>query len=239
MAFQTKTTPFERDFKDVKDYFPRLSYTWNQEGKTWVVRGELDICDVEGVYWNTFDIAILVPEAYPYCVPIIIERSEIIPRDIDWHISKEGICCVDSDNSLLAMSKRGINLKDFLSDKIYNYFANQLYKLQEREYAGEEYKHFTEGTIQYYIEELRIPSIEHILVFLNKILSKGDLTRNKLCPCGSGRKIKKCHEKEIDTIKSFGRSKIEKDFIKIKKHKATSQICGTFNEPVIFIPQDN
>jgi len=86
---------FERDFIEVANSFPKLEASWNAKLKMWLITGELDICDIKGVYWNTFNIVIAVPQNYPYCVPIVIEKSILIPRDIDWHISEEGICCLD------------------------------------------------------------------------------------------------------------------------------------------------
>ncbi|KFF16937.1 hypothetical protein [Flavobacterium hydatis] len=217
MDLGKKCSLFERDFGEVKESFPKLSYGRNRKNKIWIISGELDICDVKGNYWNTFDIKMIVPESYPYCVPIVLEISEIIPRNIDWHISENGICCLDFDNNLILLSRHGINLRDFITKKIYPFFANQLYKLQVDKYAGEEYKHYIEGLIQYYIEDLKIPTIENIVVFLEQILNKKDLTRNRLCPCKSGEKIKNCHEKIIETIKTIGREKISSDLAKIKK----------------------
>ncbi len=217
MDLAKKNSQFERDFTQVRDSFPKLVYSWNKKHKFWVISGELDICDVKGVYWNSFNIGILVYETYPYCVPVVFERSEITPRDIDWHISKEGICCLDSENKLLAMSRFGINIKDFIAEKIYPYFANQLFKLEENVYAGAEYRHFTDGVIQYYLEDLKIPSPDNILIFLEMILNHKDLTRNRMCPCNGGKKIKNCHQKQIETIKSIGREKIIKDFQSISR----------------------
>jgi hypothetical protein len=211
-----KNNPFERDFLEVRDYFPKLDYGRNRKSKIWIISGEIDICDVKGNYLNTFDIKIIVPDSYPYCVPVVLEKSEIIPRDIDWHISKNGICCLDSDNNLLVMSRFGINIKEFIAQKIYTFFANQLYKLQEHKYAGDEYLHHVDGIIQYYIEDLKIPTVEYVIVFLEQILNKKDLTRNKLCPCGTNKKIKNCHEKTIETIKTIGREKMTSDLKEIK-----------------------
>lgn len=209
---------FERDFIIAKERFPKLQYRWCTKIKTWVIVGELDICDMAGSYWNTFRIAMLVPSSYPYCVPIVIERSDIVPRDIDWHISPEGECCVDAEHSLLAMSKMGINLGDFIAEKVYSYFANQVHKLESQEYAGAEYAHHTAGIIQYYIEELNIPSAEAILKTLKQIFNKQSLGRNDRCPCGSSLKLKNCHKKDIQTIKSFGKVKIQEDIKDIDKY---------------------
>ncbi|SDF43802.1 SEC-C motif-containing protein [Mucilaginibacter pineti] len=209
---------FERDFITAKERFPKLKYGWDAKIKMWVITGELDICDTAGVYWNTFQIAMLVPRGYPYCVPIVAERSDIVPRDIDWHISPEGICCLDTDNSLIAMSKSGINVGDFIAEKVYTFFANQIHKLESKQYAGAEYAHHTAGVIQYYVEELNIPSAEAAIQILKKVLNKQGLSRNDRCPCGSGLKVKSCHETGIETIKSFGPVKIKKDIENIEKH---------------------
>lgn len=209
---------FERDFALAKERFPKMSYRWNAELQMWVITGDLDICDTVGIYWNTFKITMLVPRGYPYCVPIVAERSHIIPRDINWHISPEGVCCLDADHSLIALSKKGIKLADFIAKKVYPFFANQLHKLESQTYAGTEYAHYTAGVIQYYLEELNLPSPDNILQTLTKVLTKESLGRNGKCVCGSGLKIKFCHENEIEIIKSFGSFKIKEDLESIQSY---------------------
>ncbi len=213
---------FERDFAVAKERFPKLRYGWNAQLKMWVITGDLDICDTAGAYWNTFQITMLVPCGYPYSIPVVAERSIIIPRHIDWHISPEGLCCLDAEHSLIALSKRGIYLGDFIAEKVYTFFANQIHKLECKEYAGAEYAHHTAGVIQYYIEELNMPSVEATLQTLTQIFNKQGLGRNDKCPCGSHLKLKVCHDKAIETIKSFGRSQIKKDIEIIQVHIASA-----------------
>jgi len=202
---------FERDFEAVQERFPKLRYSWSKKLKCWIIAGELDICDTIGIYWDTFDIFILVPSAYPYCVPLLIENSEIIPRDIDWHITSKGFCCYDVDQNLTVMSKKGINLSSFIADKIYSYFANQLYKLKENKYAGSEYAHHLQGVIQYYIEQHQLTNETTVINLLTAIATKTSILRNELCPCGSNRKVKNCHLKSIEDIKTLGQEKIRFD----------------------------
>lgn len=210
-----KLSRFEKDFHIAQNRFPKLNYRWDKKNRQWVIAGQLDICDTKGVYWDTFDIRIFVPQSYPFCVPILIERSKIIPRDIDWHISQGGVCCYDIEHNLIAMSKRGINLVDFIATKIYPYFANQLYKKAEKKYAGSEYAHYLSGVIQYYCEEHHLQNEKSIINLLQCILDKSGITRNDKCPCGSGMKTKHCHQSSIDTIKSLGYTKIKADLNEI------------------------
>jgi len=217
MILNKNKSLFERDFIVAKDRFPKLDYGWNAEIKMWVITGELDICDVEGIYWNTFQITMLVPRGYPYCVPIVAERSTIIPREIDWHISPEGVCCLDVSHNLKAMSKLGINLTSFISEKVYSYFANQLYKLEKNKYAGTEYAHHLDGVIQYYAETHYLQNKEAIISLLQQITSKGKIGRNAPCPCGSGKKTKNCHQSSIDTLKTLGKDKLLSDLKNISE----------------------
>jgi len=207
---------FERDFKDVEMRFPKLSYSWNSKLRCWIIRGDLDIIDIDGIFWMTFNVVIGVPEKYPHCVPIVIENSKIIPRETDWHISSEGICCIDIGHNLIAMSKRGIHIFSFFIEKIYPYFANQVYKIERKEYAGKEYLHHFDGVIQYYIEEHNLPTIDCITIMLERIVLNSKIGRNENCPCLSGKKTKKCHINSIEIIKSLGKNLIEKDLSNIK-----------------------
>lgn len=210
-------SPFERDFSAVEERFPKLKYGWNKKTKSWVIRGELDICDVEGVYWNTFDIILVVPHGYPYCIPVLIENSKIIPREEDWHISKEGICCYDIEHNLIVMSQKGIMLSSFIEEKIYSYLANQLYKLEGMKYAGDEYAHRLDGVIQYYKETHHLRDASHIVAFLDALQLFPKIGRNEPCPCGSNLKVKNCHGASISTIKSLGQTKVMSDLTLIKE----------------------
>lgn len=214
-----KKSKFEKDFKAVEEFFPKLTFSWNPKSKHWIITGDLDICDTEGNYWNTFNISIFVPQNYPHCVPIVKENSSIIERNIDWHISQEGFCCVDIEHNLIIMSRKGININSFIRDKVYTFFANQLYKISEKKYAGKEYPHHLDGIIQYYIEDLNLISEEITIRFLERILSKSFVGRNHKCPCGSEKKIKECHLTSIEAIRSIGKTRIEKDLIDLRARK--------------------
>ena len=62
-----------------------------------------------------------------------------------------------------------------------------------------------------------------IIFFIEIIIKNNDLTRNRLCPCNSGKKIKKCHEKSIELIKTLGKVKILDDLKKLKIHNLKTQ----------------
>lgn len=201
----------KEDLVETENRFPKLKFNLLSGDKIGVLEGQLDICDTTGDYWDTFTIAILIPNSYPFCVPIVIERSSIIPRQIDRHISEEGVCCLDIEHRLLYLAKKGIRLSDFIATKVYPYLANQLYFREKGCYAGEEYAHFFEGIKQFYAEDLGLSDPINALCFLQLILTNCLPGRNEKCPCGSQTKYKNCHSSSIDLLRLVGKERLKKD----------------------------
>lgn len=202
----------QKDFKHAQVIFPKLKGHWDHESSCWVIKGELDVFDNNGVYWDSFKIALVVPEGYPYCVPVVIELSKKIPRQIDWHISPEGVCCVGMDHRLLWQAKRGIDLAGFIQNEVYPYFANQLYKLATGKYASGEYEHDFAGVRQFYTEDLELIDINLVIRILKGILRNEIPGRNDPCFCEK-QKYKRCavHYQRVNFLASIERERLEKD----------------------------
>jgi hypothetical protein len=205
---------FEKDLRATLGTFPKLCYTCGK--KLLFVDGELDICDQQGTYWGTFQIRILLSHAYPYCVPLLYEKSKIIPRNIDYHIDENGLCCVDIDHKLLVRSKHGLTIQTYLVEWVYPYLANQLHRIKETKYAGGEYAHYFAGVRQFYSEDLRLND-EAAIKMLEAILSKVNDGRNNLCPCGSGIKLKRCHWNAYTFLKSLDMTVLKSDLRSFQK----------------------
>ena len=205
------------DIDTVIRYYPKLTYC--SEGKKEYLKGYLDICDTKGNYWDTFLIKIIIPEKYPYGVPILIELKNKIRRIDERHISEEGICCVDIDHELLYLSRKGIRLIDFMNDKVYPFFANQVYYDNEKKYVSEEYEHHFNGVVQFYHERLKLTRVELIISILELVLSNKIPGRNDNCLCNSGKKTKNFHGDAFNFLKWMGKERIQKDlngFIELK-----------------------
>jgi ubiquitin-protein ligase len=207
---------FENDFKEVTRYFPKLKYRKIENEKMWVVFGELEISDQVDDYWGTFDIEIELPNSYPYCVPLVKEISKVIKRDGDWHIDDDGYCCLDIEHKMLLLKKRGVNLTNFIKNKVYPYFANQIYKKNKGNYAAGEYLHNFEGVQQFYREELNIGRVELARNILQGIILKKLPERNEPCFCGE-RKFKSCHVKCVDFLRSMPLGRLKTDLDEFSK----------------------
>jgi hypothetical protein len=209
-------TIFEHDFEEAARIFPKLKYSKNNSGDMWVVSGELDICDSIGDFWGTFSIAIYIPISYPYCVPRVKEISNHILRNEDWHINDKGFCCVDIEHRLLVYNKRGINIYKFLKNKVYPYFANQIYKEKNGEYAAGEYRHYFDGILQFYREDLNIKSVSLAINILQRLISNKLPGRNNLCICGA-KKYKYCHIESVEFLRALPVDRLKTDLDKFSK----------------------
>ena len=203
----------DKDITEALEWFPKLSKRLDRSTNTWLLAGDLDICDSQGEYWDTFNILILIPNTYPYCVPQVIEKSTLIPRNINRHISEEGICCLDMDHKLLRMARRGIRLVDFIAEKVYPFFANQLYydESEDKQYAGEEYEHHFEGVRQFYDEDLRIDDTGLAIEVIEMVLANNTPGRNDRCFCGGKQKFKRCHAEAVAFLKTMPTDRLQKD----------------------------
>lgn len=205
---------FEIDFEEVLTFFPKLSFR-KKKDFGWIISGELDICDQEGNYWGTFQVVIEIPFSYPFCVPNVRETSNIIHRDVEWHIDGTGLCCLDVNHNLCIQSKRGINLTHFIRNVVYPYFANQLYRKTHGEYAVGSYLHGFDGIKQYY-SELGISDAGLAIDIIEGMLNNKLPGRNDSCFCGKT-KFKNCHLLSVNKLKSVSKKQLEEDLMDFKK----------------------
>ncbi len=205
---------FEIDFEEALPFFPKLNFKEDKKKGLWIISGKIDICDQDGNYWETFDIIIYIPYSYPNCVPLVREKSNIIQRDDDWHIDNLGFCCLNMDHKLQIMSKRGINLTNFIRNIVYPYFANQLYKKANGEYADGTYLHGFDGVRQYY-SELNICDDGLAIKILDGIINNKIPGRNDPCFCGKA-KFKNCHLKSVLILKSVTIKQLKNDLKEFK-----------------------
>ena len=183
------------------------------------LKGKISILDRKDKLWGQFEILILINEKnYPYTIRIVIEKTEIIKRDWDFHISKDGECCLDIPHKLLKMEKKGIVLEEFYSEVIYPFLANYLYKLATDNYANGEYEHHFKGIAQFYREEFDLKNYMDIIALLETTISGIKYPPNKQCPLCGGPKYKKCCRKKVYSLRGFGLDRLKLDLALFKEN---------------------
>lgn len=199
------TDQFHKDFESAKKQYPNLVYTpADLNHFKYKVTGSIPIIDAEGTHWGTFHASIYFKARYPYGFAVLQEVSALIPRLIDRHIGQNGECCVCGPLEALEMEQKPLSVLAFINNYAVPYFANQIHYEEYGYYVNGEYSHDHEGLWESFEELFNTKDRGEIIKKLDFIKSKPSV--NKPCPCGSGRKIKRCH---LNLIKS-----IRKKFLK-------------------------
>lgn len=205
----------DKETQWLKSYFPNLQY----KAKTQKIVGELDFCAYydkasgklitgngdEDRERNTFirdvfEIEIRLDSIDSNGWPKVYEiggRHRKIAQKckvkiIDLHIfPHDSACCL----GIKCTPERNFGIKRFIEELVIPFF----YRLSYTEKFGitaarndlwGEYSHYEEGLREYAKEIFNIYKL--------------DLGRNDLCPCGSGKKYKKCHLNEVEYMKRQG-----------------------------------
>jgi hypothetical protein len=203
----------KKDLEKVLLQFPKLAVD-NSNEKT-CLRGEIDIFDKEGTYWDSYFIKIVVPIGYPYAFPELFETSNKFPHVEDRHANIEGNCCLCSLQEEDIISQKGISMCDFIHRYVIPFLANQIYYDLIGTWANGEYKHGYDGILQYYQELLEMADLKKVYDLIT-LLKTNTFQRNDNCYCGENKKIKYCHLKQYSTFKSISLKRVNKDLDVIK-----------------------
>ncbi|MGF1558978.1 MAG: hypothetical protein ACFCUL_07810 [Flavobacteriaceae bacterium] len=184
-----------------------------------VLEGKIDIVDDVNDYWGSFEVQIILNKnEYPHTIPVVIEKSGIIDRTIDLHISKNGICCLDIPHVLDKMKRRGIIFTNFYVEVIYPFFANYHYRKDKNEYASGDYKHGFAGVIQFYDEQHDLTDIPYIISLLEIAIGPTKPERNRICPICGKHKFKRCCGKKLMKLLSYGNERLREDLVLFREY---------------------
>ena len=205
------------DVKWLESYFPTLQYEPcaskitgelrfcaaydNKAGK--LVIGE-DVREMDRFISDIFEIEIYLDNldgnGWPKVYEIgsrhhrISEKHNVPIIDLHFYPDDDS-CCL----GLKYGSNRHFRIKEFLPELIIPFFYQLSYTAKfgitasRRDLWGE-YSHGEKGLTEYETEMLNI--------------AKHHPSRNSLCPCGSGKKYKKCHMDQVESVKRRRRSNI-------------------------------
>ena len=179
--------------------------------------GEIAVVDKKKQFWKNYKVLITINSSYPHSIPSVYEMSDIIERDWDYHISKEGACCLDITHDLILKRNTGINLIEFYRKVIYPFFANHQYKIAEGHYANGEYEHHGDGIIQYYRTKFGLENSSFIVKLITKALNGGKSGANNKCPICGNPKYKKCCRPLVNKLRLYGKKQLERDLILFNK----------------------
>jgi len=171
---------------------------------------------VTGTLWLDsgfgFSVDLRIPDGYPERIPRLLVRREEIPWHADRHVVTAGVACLCVSSEYRLHWPRGSDLTDFMKCFVVPYFARQAYYQTHGLWpAGQERPHGAAGIVESFSEtltELGSPSVATIERFLIMLASAGHPKGCDPCPCGSGKKIRKCHRRLVWKL----RNRIDPEF---------------------------
>lgn len=185
----------QQHYYDTISSFPKLQEPYLITG-IGIIDGEIDVIDSNGFLWDTYGVRILFPPDYPRTIPRLIETTAKIIRHVNWHINDKGVCCLGTDARQYRDMSDSLTLKKWINLFVVPYFANHVRRVEFGSYANGEHSHGVQGLIEDYSAWLQITEKDVLLHRLKLMAGIKSQNKNASCFCESGKKYKRCYEKE-------------------------------------------
>ncbi len=176
-------------------------------GTDLVLSGDLEFLaerKEHGLVEDRFTVEIQVAVDFPQSTPKVFETAGRIPKS--FHRHKGGHLCLGSPLRLRLTLKRWPDLIGFVDRCVVPYlFSVSVWERTGRMPYGE-LAHGDRGLLDEYRGILRVESDDACMAALRILAMKRRCANKMPCPCGSGRRLGRCHHKTFNRIrKSAGR----------------------------------
>lgn len=169
------------------------------EGERVFLRGRFDIREAD----EAFAVEIQMPIQSPRHLPVVWEIGERIPRVADPHHANNlnGSLCVQLEEAYWYHFPRGLSTAEFLEGPLRAHLAGQISVLRGDGWPAGEWGHGWKGRVEFYSEVLETKD-PAVLYRLLRTACEPFTKTHLPCPCGSGRKTRKCHGPRLHKLGS-------------------------------------
>lgn len=206
---------FEDVKRSIRENFPTLT-----------VVVENDIVFIRGILLlpeeiDKFIIEIELLEDYPESVPVVRETGKRIPHG-ERHVFMHGDCCLFVNEEKWKHYPKETTIIDFINKIVVPYFLAQSYFEIKGKWLWGERSHGAKGILEFYQEELNTKDFRVIIQFIN-YLAKSTIKRNRICYCGSNKKLQHCHFLQLSKYRSV----ISSDTAKFTLRIIAAEVAST------------
>lgn len=145
-----------------------------------------------------FEIEIKIPNLYPKMLPRVRETGGKIANDYD-HLFPDGTLCLAVPIEGRRIFWEQPTLLGFVNKLVIPYFFGYCHWKKYGEHPFDEQAHGPEGIVRHYIDSLHLQDEISALSVLSYLLEYGYRGHHS-CPCGSGEKVRKCHDKALHDL---------------------------------------
>jgi len=155
-----------------------------------------------GLIEDEFEVEIMFPVDGMDKVPSAKEIGGRIPRDIDYHVARDGIMCLGAPLDIRRKFKEQPSLQSFIDKVLIPFLYSFRFKQEHGYMPYGELSHGGKGIIEYYRELFDTDSELKALELL-KILVEDNYRGHIPCPCSRGERLRNCHGPQIREIQQF------------------------------------
>lgn len=200
---------FANQAASITEQLPKFTMGKDGSGRNYV-KGVLEIVDVQGNYWESYEVEIHWKDGFPFSFPYVFETGGKIPRISDWHIYEDTkSCCIAVPPEEFIICKNGISLAQFIVNEVTPYFFNQTFRKVEGYYKNGEHNHGLLGVFEYFSSLLNTKTDARLTISLMiRIPFVERPGRTHRCFCGRDEKFRKCHRDAYDKLTLLGKDQL-------------------------------
>jgi hypothetical protein len=150
---------------------------------------------------DEFELRWDVLEGFPKRIPLVFETKGRIP--VGYHKLENGALCLGSPIRQRMILADHPTLSGFVEDLVVPYLYNRSYFEKHDCLPVGELEHGSPGLIEDYQQLFGVESGEACLGMLQMLGLKKRNANKKPCPCGSGLRVGKCHNKVLKPFRNL------------------------------------
>jgi hypothetical protein len=182
-----------------------------------VLRGELAFRVVgpnEEYLEDEYKVEIIVPLDFPDALPSARERDGRIP--LAYHKLEGNLLCLGAPTELRIKLEASPTLLTYVEDLLIPYLYGYSYYSKNGKMPYGELLHGDDGIRQYLAGLFQSNNADHAEQFVYCAAMKKRRANKRPCPCGSGRRLGRCHNRTVNSMRvRFGRKWFQREYLRI------------------------
>ncbi len=177
----------------------------------WVIRGMLSFSATfqKVTITDVFSILIMLPRDYPDSPPTVQETGGRIPPN--FHQYGDRTLCLGAPVEVWRRFKADPRLVTFVETLVVEYLYGYAYFEKHGEMPFGELSHGANGIREYYQDLFNTDDVQIVLSLL-KLMADGTYRGHHVCPCGSGKILRRCHGASmLDLLKQQSKERFIRD----------------------------
>lgn len=191
------------DIEVFRNTYPELRLTYLEDCKI-CVEGFLGIRAIKDGFEpieDVFELRWEVRDGFPKRIPLVFETGGRIPSN--YHKLENGALCLGSPVRQRMILADNPTLAGFVEELVVPYLYNRSYYEKHSCLPVGELDHGAPGLLEDYRQLFRVDGIEACLGMLRMLGLKKREANKKPCPCGSGRRVGKCHNRVLKPFRGL------------------------------------